>query len=225
LNISITLREHTLLFCLILYIIHYRLVYNMVVEASRGEDQYASLAHFRNLRRQRINDGSWAFMEGVPYNILDEALKEAIQARDLVQLKNQKTQKAGKRPCHQLSFRRRKDVYQTITIRQQNCSDYLKFYPRSLHSRAITAINPVHPRHKDPATHPSLHHEHRKKNHNWPNLEGRVNNDCKLMWDRYQRQWTFIWVYEKESVTPHANQMGGLKVCSLDPGVRTFQTW
>ena len=52
----------------------------MVVEASRGEDQYASLAHFRNLRRQRINDGSWAFMEGVPYNILDEALKEAIQA-------------------------------------------------------------------------------------------------------------------------------------------------
>jgi len=90
LNISITLREHTLLFCLILYIIHYRLVYNMVVEASRGEDQYASLAHFRNLRRQRINDGSWAFMEGVPYNILDEALKEAIQARDLVQLKNQK---------------------------------------------------------------------------------------------------------------------------------------
>ena len=67
----------------------------MVVEAFRGEDRYASLAYFRSLRRQRINDGTWAFMEGIPYNVLDEVLKEVIQACDLVQLRNQEIQAAG----------------------------------------------------------------------------------------------------------------------------------
>jgi len=88
----------------------------MVVEVSRGDNAYASLAYFRNLWRQQIDDGTWAFIDGVLYNILDEALKEAIQAWDLVQLRNQEARAAGQQPCHQLSFRHRKDAYQTITI-------------------------------------------------------------------------------------------------------------
>jgi len=219
------LREHTLLFCLTFCAIHYRLVYNMVVEQSRGEHPYASLAHFRNQRRQRIDDGSWAFMDGVPYNILDEALKEAIQARDLVQLRNQEARAAGQQPCHRLSFRSRKDPHETIAIRKQNCIEHLKFYPRLLHTRAITAPDITHPRRKDPTTHPPLHHEHRKHNNNWPNPDGCVDCDSKLTYNRKLKQWTFIWVYEKDRPTPHENQVGGLEVCSLDPGVRTFQTW
>ncbi|CAG8659502.1 2354_t:CDS:2, partial [Ambispora gerdemannii] len=52
-----------------------------------------------------------------------------------------------------------------------------------------------------------------------------VNDGSKLMWDQHQQQWTFILVYEKSKVTSHENQVGGLRVCSLDPGVRTFMTW
>ncbi len=175
-------------------------------------------------RRQRIDDGSWSFMAEVPYNVLDEAIKEAIQARDLVQVRNQETRAAGGLPCHRLSFRSRKELHQTITIRQQNCFDHLKFYPRILHTHAMRSDDPLHPRHKNPTTHPPLHHEHRKKNHNWPNLEGKANNDSKLVWNRSRQQWTFIWVYEKKCVTPHENQVRGVNICSLDPGVRTFLT-
>ncbi|CAG8561194.1 4284_t:CDS:2 [Diversispora eburnea] len=80
-----------------------------------------------------------SFKTDVPYSVLDEAMKEAIQARDLVQMRN----KEGGKSHHKLSFR------------------------------------------------------------------------C------HQQQWTFIWIYEKE-VTPRENQAGGITVCSLDPGVRTF---
>ncbi|CAG8461623.1 9414_t:CDS:2 [Ambispora gerdemannii] len=80
------------------------------------------------------------------------------------------------------------------------------------------------PRRKNLTTHPPLYHEHHKKRHNWPNLEGRINNDSKLMWDQHQQQWTFIWVYESK-VTSHESQVEGLHICSLDPGVRTFMTW
>jgi putative transposase len=48
-----------------------------------------------------------------------------------------------------------------------------------------------------------------------------VSCDSKLVYDKWLQQWTFIWVYEKERQLPHENQV----VCSLDPGVRTFQTW
>src|SRR5438045_818637 len=65
-----TYRVHAPYFCPALC--HYRFVYNMIVEASRGEDRYASLAHFRALLSQRKRDGTWAFMIGVPYNVLDE---------------------------------------------------------------------------------------------------------------------------------------------------------
>src|SRR3954470_13064253 len=60
----------------------------MVVEeyVSRKKGCYTppGLGYFRCLRRERIDNGTWAFMKDVPYNILDETIKEAIQARDLV---------------------------------------------------------------------------------------------------------------------------------------------
>lgn len=202
-----------------------RLVYNSVVEAYRAGSHHLQLGYFRHLRNHRINDGTWAFMAGVPYNVLDEAVKEAIQARDLVLSRNQEEIAVGRRPSHRLSFRSRKEPRQTIAIREQNCFDNIKFYPRILHIRAVTAIDPRHPRRKDPTSHPPLHHEHRKRNHNWPNLEGRISCDSKLTWDRSQGQWTFVWVYEKPRAIPHENQVGGVRVCSLDPGVRTFLTW
>ena len=93
----------------------------MVVEASRGEYRYAPLSYFRIIRRYRIDSGEWGFMSKVPYNILDESMKEALQARDAMQLQNQEELAIGQRPRHRLSFKSRKDLQQTITIREQNC--------------------------------------------------------------------------------------------------------
>ena len=198
-------------------------MYNMVVAAFRDQngDERADLSHFCDLWHQRINDGTWSFIANVLYNVLDEALKEAIQACELVIQRNIEARAAGQDARHRLSFRHRKEQRQTIVIREQNCREHLQFYPRFLHSSIVTADNPLHPRHKNPTTHPPLHHEHRKTNHNWPNAEGRVNSDSKLTWDRWQRQWAFIWSYEQDRALPCETQA----VCALDPGVRTFQTW
>ena len=38
-------------------------------------------------------------------------------------------------------------------------------------------------------------HEHRRKNHNWPNLEGKVLMDSKLIFNKKLNYWTFVWVY------------------------------
>ncbi|RUS27940.1 hypothetical protein BC938DRAFT_482545 [Jimgerdemannia flammicorona] len=50
-----------------------------------------------------------------------------------------------------------------ITIRAQNCQNGLRFYLCRLHTRATTSMI----RHNPPTSHPYLHREHRKRNHNW----------------------------------------------------------
>ncbi|CAG8509604.1 11575_t:CDS:2 [Ambispora gerdemannii] len=59
-----------------------------------------------------------AFIAKVPYNVLDEAIKEAIQSQGLIHSRNQEARAAGQQPYHQLSFRSRKAPRQTITIRK-----------------------------------------------------------------------------------------------------------
>ena len=188
----------------------------MVVEASRGEYRYAPLSYFRIIRRYRIDSGEWGFMSKVPYNILDESMKGALQARDAMQLQNQVELAIGQRPRHRLSFKSRKDLQQTITIREQNCRDDLKFYPALLHTNTMCENHP--PMKRRPKS------EHRRRNNNWPNDQGRACNDRKLTWVRHQRQWSFIWVYEKDKII-RDNQADNLRVVSIDPGVRTFLTW
>lgn len=102
----------------------------------------------------------------------------------------------------------KKNNQQTITIRSKSCckSGSLKFYVRSLHNNQITmSIN----RHKDnnPLFFP-LHHEQRRKNHNWPNLEGKVKMDSKLMFNRKLGYWTFVWVYG--TLRQHQSMHGGV---------------
>ena len=197
----------------------------MVVENYRAGNRTTNLSRFRSLRQERINSGEWGFMATVPYNILDEATKEAIQARDLVISRNNELRDQGEGPRHQLRFRTSKEAQQTIAIRQQNCVKGLFFYPRILHTRAMIAVDPAHPRRKPAASRPPFHPEHRKTNHNWPNVDGTVSRDSKLRYDRKLRRWIFVWCYEKPRVVPRDDQARVISAVSLDPGVRTFQTW
>src|SRR3954465_15014306 len=49
--------------------------------------------------------------------------------------------------------------------------------------------------------------------------------DSRLIYDRKLQHWTLAWVYGKQAVSPHDNQVEDLSITSIDPGVRTFLTW
>ncbi|RUS12825.1 hypothetical protein BC938DRAFT_478386 [Jimgerdemannia flammicorona] len=89
----------------------------------------------------------------------------------------------------------------------------------------MLATDPDHSRHKDPVKYLPLHHEHCRRNNSWPNAEGEILMDSRLIYDRKLQHWTFVWVYGKQAVKPCDNQAEDLSVASIDPGVRTFLTW
>ena len=97
-------------------------------------------------------------MDKVPYDVLDHAISDAIQARDEVITRNKENQHQH----HVLHFSSTKNDRQTITIRAQYCREPLRFYIRLLHNNALLAVDPNHPRHK---MKPPFHHEHRRRNH------------------------------------------------------------
>ncbi|RGB38955.1 hypothetical protein C1646_755048 [Rhizophagus diaphanus] len=84
--------------------------------------------------------------------------------------------------------------------------------------------------HKNPLLFP-LHHEHRRKNHNWPNLEGKVLMDSKLIFNKKLNYWTFVWVYVKNCNNINVENcdesqvIENLNVVAIDPGVRTGWSW
>jgi len=194
----------------------------MVISNYRQTRRCTQQYFFRNLLKHEIKTTRrWHFMGIVPYEVLDHAITAAIQARDEVYRRNKELMKMGQRPRHRLSFATKKNPIQTITIRAQYCRTPLRFYLRLLHNKELLNIDPNHPRHK---TKPPLHHEHRRRNNHWPNNEGQVEMDSKLSYNKHLKQWTFIWIYGKEIVPIRENQ-AEVKVCAIDPGVRTFSTW
>ena len=196
----------------------------MVIANYRRTKRLTGQAFFRTLLKfeTKLTRG-WPFMKKVPYNILDEAMISAIWARDEVYRRNRDLMAAGQAPRHRLHFASKKNPTQTITIRAQNCKNPLGFYPRLLHTKKMVSVDPDHKRHKH-ETKPPLHHEHRRRNHDWPNEEGEVGMDSKLQYNRQLKQWTFFWVYGKNAAPPCENQ-AEVNICAVDPGVRTFLTW
>ena len=168
-----------------------RLVYNMVVANYRLGRRSTKQFFFRALLRLKIkHTKEWSFMDKVPYEVLDHAISDAIRARDEVITRNKENQHQH----HVLHFRSKKNDRQTITIRAQYCREPLHFYVRLLHNNAILAVDPNHPRHK---MKPPFHHEHRRRNHGWPNEIGKVKMDSNLIYERKLGYWTFVWVYGK----------------------------
>ena len=135
-------------------------------------------------------------MDKVPYEVLDHAISNAIQARDEVIARNR--ERESHEPYNILHFAK-KDDRQTITIRAQYCREPLRFYLRLLHNKTLLAIDPNHPRHKSLAK-PPLHYECKRYNHNWPNEAGEITMDSKLIYERKLGHWTFVWVYGKSQL-------------------------
>src|SRR5205823_6104428 len=122
-----------------------RLVYNMVVANYHRRRKKTKQFFFRSLLRLKIRSTKeWAFMDKVPYEVLDHAITSAIQARDEVITRNR--ERENHQPYHILHFATKKDDRQTITIRSQYCRESLRFYPRLLHNKTILAGDPNHPR-------------------------------------------------------------------------------
>lgn len=218
-----------------------RFIYNHVVADFRNrqaQDPWHNLNHYRELVKANKKDGNiWAWMREVPYNVVDQSIREAIENRTKVMKRNNEARAQGLCANHRLSFKRKKGLTGTISIRAQNLTENLRFYVDRLHS-AYDRDNPTH-------LYPG-HPEHRRTNHGWPNTEGTVDCDSTLTFNRLQRKWTFNWVYTKPrpgSALGHENQVAvamspqhhepssstpvrlPLHVVAMDPGVRTFQTW
>lgn len=226
-----------------------RIVYNWVVkdyrfyENTSNDFLWVERLLTQDSLRQRCRE--WRqekpWFNEVPNAILDDTLKQALQDRDMVI--NQNINRTDN-TLHRMHYAKRKDLKQTITIQSQYCHTNLKFYPAFLHSPVIyeqikqlrkaqkVHIAP-HEQHRRPL-HP-FHAEKRKKNYNWPNLEGRAQQDCKLTYFRRLDQWKLAWVYTKPKIgVPEVMESDNQtllshpfpsRLISLDPGIRTFLTF
>ncbi|RGB22496.1 hypothetical protein C1646_55386 [Rhizophagus diaphanus] len=157
-------------------------------------------------------------MKDCPYEVLDHAITHAIQARNEVVHRNNEFNNKK----HHLHFQRKKDNQQTITIRSQYCRESLKFYIRLLHNKNIIKSTNRY-KDKNPLLFP-LHHEHRQKNHNWPNLEGKVLMDSKLIFNKKIKLLDICLGKNVENCN-NIQITENLNVVAIDPGVRTGWSW
>src|SRR6266542_1322356 len=101
-----------------------RLVYNMVVDNYCLSHRTTRQFFFRMLLWLKIkHTKEWIFMNKVPYEVLNHAISDAIQARDEVKKRNKENQHQH----HVLHFRSKKNDRQSITIRAQYCREPLHF--------------------------------------------------------------------------------------------------
>ncbi|KAJ3297308.1 hypothetical protein HK104_000635 [Borealophlyctis nickersoniae] len=169
---------------------------------------------FRIILKEKINTSKeWSFMSKVPYDVLDEAMSRAIEARDEVITRNRERKDHGG-PVHKLHFANKKYASQTITIRANNWRDPFRFYVRFLHNDMMIATS-------EPPN--KRHHENKRDNNKWPNKAGLINCDSKLTYNKRLRRWTVSWVYQKD-VQARENQTEPT-IAAIDPGVVNFLTW
>jgi transposase len=166
-----------------------------------------------------------------PANITDEAIDEALTARDEIIKRN--AQRGQGTAANHLSFRSGKALRQTITIRAQNFAKtpWNRFYVSSLHTSEMLSypncLKPFISTHEDERTLWPLHFEKKRKKNKWPlPLPHRITNDCKLTYSWKTNDWTFAWVYETQK-RPRETQADGsiLHAVAIDPGIRTPFTW
>lgn len=186
-------------------------------------------------------DTDLPWLNEVPYEVLDVALREATVASEGVREKNKEAREAGQPAIHRLGFRRKKDIRSTIVVRARNVGDDLRMYPNFLHTQKATwdiapeifarfpsftfPLKPQSwydptlpgPRQPNPVGIYPMHHEKKHVNNNgWPESED-VECDSSLTYDRLTRKFTFNWVYLKTPPEKNASDLENQEVFFAPP--------
>jgi len=161
--------------------------------------QYLRTIVYLELRTKKVYDD-------IPNNVIDETIDEAI--------KNYNTKPKGSK----LSYKSKKDLKHTITIRAQNFSkkEWNRFYISYLFNNSMKT-----PRKKSYNIEENArdlrpcHFETKRKNNNWPTEK--IDNDCKLTYFRKTDEWIIFWVHERQKGLKETHE----RFVAIDPGVRT----
>ena len=152
----------------------------------------------------------------VPANVIDESIDEALTARQNIIQKNSEEIKKSS-----LSFKSKKDLRQTITVRAQNFSkkDWNHFYITYLHNSSTLSSKRYKPTKLESGKRDlrPFHFETKRKHNKWPSQK--IDSDCKLTYIRKTNEWIFHWVYEAQKQIRETQ--ADVHVVSIDPGVRT----
>ena len=101
-----------------------RLVYNMVVDNYRLGHRTTRQFFFRMLLRLKIkHTKEWIFMDKVPYEVLDHAISDTIQARDEVIKRNKENQHQH----HDVYFRSKKMIISQLPSMLNTVTNYSSF--------------------------------------------------------------------------------------------------
>lgn len=178
-----------------------------------GERKFLRTVVWLGLRLKGLHDK-------VPANVIDESIDEALIAKENVIQRNSKETKKSS-----LSFKSKKDLRQTMTIRAQNFSkkDWNHFYVTHLHNSSALSSKRYKHNGLEDGKHDlrPFHFETKRKCNKWP-LQ-KIDCDCKLTYIRKTNEWIFHWVYETQK---HIREtQTEVHVVSIDPGVRTPFTW
>lgn len=177
-----------------------RLAYNMVTAHYKYSKRLNTLKFYRTMLKSLSTNKT--FLRDVPYNSLDETLKEAMaNIKTVISL-----QLANPNSRQGIPFRCRKALSQVLPIRAQNLSKDLKAYPRLLFKKDMGPFD--------------RYIQNIRKNTNY--RSEKCPRDSKLIWKRKLNHWFLCLVtkVEKDSRENQANE----KIISIDPGNRTFAT-
>lgn len=189
-----------------------RQAYNMVTADFRQLRTLRSQAAYRGMLKDKIL-GEWSYMKGVPYNALDEVLKQAVS-----NIKSARTNlQRGNIPHYKAPFRCKKKDTQMLPVRAQNITRDLKIYPRSLFSKNL---------YSEADKYIQKHREHTNYD------PARLVRDSQLIYKRRAKRWYLCLVSQRNGLTDREKQASvsqtysaNPSVVAIDPGNRTFATW
>lgn len=184
-----------------------RKIYNEVIAWSKVNKEKPTQAKLREVIGEKIK-GDWKYMtDDLLYdNTIDETIKEAIKNIDKSKKDTKKSFEEGKNKVHECKFKTLKTTIQSFIIRVQNITDGFKIKRKQI---PIPFVK-----------------EMLKEKRNWPNKEGKLEMDGRIIWNKKLDQWFVVWNYKKGELGDDIQVIDNtpLRSVFIDPGIRTFIT-